>query len=153
MTLGVVIGKFYPPHRGHHFLINTAISQVDELTVIVCDKQGQSIPGETRAQWLREVHPDAYVIVVPDVLTEDDSEAWARYTVKVLGRAPDVVFTSEDYGTAYAQFMGSQHVLVDRKRSKVPVSATLIRSDPQAYDLPPIVGPLIMRVRPGLSAV
>ena len=37
---GVVIGKFYPPHRGHKHLIDTAQAQADQVTVIVCDEDG-----------------------------------------------------------------------------------------------------------------
>jgi len=133
VTRGVVIGKFYPPHRGHHYLISFAAHQVDQVTVIVCHKEGQSIPGETRAGWLREVHPQVNVLVVPDVLPEDDSRAWAEYTLEVLGHRPDVVFTSEDYGDAYASHLQARHVLVDRDRSQVPVSATMIRRDPLAH--------------------
>jgi HTH-type transcriptional repressor of NAD biosynthesis genes len=130
---GLVIGKFYPPHRGHKFLIDTARSQVDHLTVIVCDKAGQTIPGALRGEWLRETHPDVEVLVIPDTLPEDDSAAWAENTRAVLGYVPDVVFTSEDYGDAYARYLGCRHVLVDRTRSHVPISATTIRADPWAH--------------------
>jgi NadR type nicotinamide-nucleotide adenylyltransferase len=133
MKRGIVIGKFYPPHKGHKHLIEAGLSQVDELTVIVCDKVGQTIPGDLRAKWLREMVPPAHVLVVPDVLPEDDSKAWAAYTLRILGYRPDVVFTSEDYGSRYATFMGSQHVLVDKARQSVPISATQIRENPLAH--------------------
>ena len=35
---GLIVGKFYPPHRGHKHLIDTARAQVDDLAVIVCRK-------------------------------------------------------------------------------------------------------------------
>lgn len=130
MTRGLVIGKFYPPHRGHKHLIDTAKSQVDELTVIVCDHKDQAIAGQLRAQWIREIHPGVTVLVVADVLPEDDSKGWAEYTLQVLGYRPDVVFTSEPYGDAYASFLQSQHVLVDQKRQMVSVSGTQIRENP-----------------------
>ncbi len=130
---GLVIGKFYPPHRGHRFLIETARAQVDHLTVLVCDRAGQTIPGALRGAWLREMHPDVEVRVIPDTLPGDDSEAWASYTRAVLGYVPDAVFTSEDYGGPYARFLGCRHVLVDRARVRVPISATAIRADPWAH--------------------
>ncbi len=133
MNRGIVIGKFYPPHRGHKYLIESALAQVDELTIIVCDKNGQKISGEQRAAWLREMTPRARVIVVDDNLREDDSRAWAEYTIEVLGYTPDIVFTSEGYGDAYAKFMGSSHVLIDKERKAVPVSATQIRQNPLEY--------------------
>ena len=129
---GVVIGKFYPPHNGHTYLIDVARTHVDHLTVIVCDRAGQTIPGQVRAAWLRDLHPDVEVICVDDVYPPDDSRLWAELTIRWLGYAPDAVFTSEDYGDAYARFMGSVHVLVDRTRATVPRSGTDVRADPLA---------------------
>ncbi|WP_435018608.1 AAA family ATPase [Tundrisphaera sp. TA3] len=129
MTLGFIVGKFYPPHRGHKFLIDAARRQVDHLIVMVAHHPSQRIPGEMRKAWLERIHPDCDIRLVPDEL-EDDSRQWADFTVRYLGRAPDVVFTSEDYGWKYAEFMGSRHVMIDRERSAVPISGTKIRSAP-----------------------
>ena len=129
-TRGLVIGKFYPPHRGHKFLIDTALEQVDHLDVLICARPEQAIPGELRARWLQEMHPAANVRAIDDPGEDDDSEFWAQYTVRILGSAPDVVFTSEDYGEAYAHFLGCHHVMVDRERTNVPVSARAIRAAP-----------------------
>ena len=115
MTRGVVIGKFHPPHRGHLHLIRRARGRRrghgDRLRA-----GGPADSGSLRAEWLREMAPPARVIVVEDVLPPDDSRAWAAYTREVLGYAPDLVFTSESYGDAYARFLGARHVLVDRER-------------------------------------
>ena len=92
---GVVIGKFYPPHRGHKHLIETALSQAEHVTVIVCDEPDQTIPGELRAAWLAEIHPAATVRVERSPLAHDDSAGWASSTIEWLGHAPDAVFTSE----------------------------------------------------------
>jgi NadR type nicotinamide-nucleotide adenylyltransferase len=61
---------------------------------------------------------------------DDNSKFWAEYTIQILGCAPDVVFTSEDYGEPYAHFLGCRHVMVDRERKHVPVWAWEIRSHP-----------------------
>jgi len=127
---GLVIGKFYPPHRGHKFLIETALRQVDHLDVLICSRADQAIPGELRRQWMQEIHPSAHVRSIDDPGEDDNSKFWAEYTVKILGRAPDVVFTSEDYGEVYARFLGCRHVMVDRQRINVPISARAIRSHP-----------------------
>lgn len=129
MTLGVVVGKFYPPHRGHKHLIDTARSRVDRLVVILAHHPTQTIPGELRLAWLREIHPACDVHLVPDELA-DDSRAWAEFTINHLGRPPDVVFTSEDYGPRYAACMGARHVMVDRLRVSVPCSGTAVRAAP-----------------------
>ena len=132
-STGLVIGKFYPPHRGHHLLIDTAIAQCERVFVMVCDHPSQQIPGELRAACLREVHPAATVIRIDDDLPDDDSAAWAENTKRILGFVPEAVFTSEDYGDPYARFLGSTHVLVDRERIRIPCSGTMIRQDPLAH--------------------
>ncbi len=130
MTTGIVIGKFYPPHRGHSYLIDTAAKFVDHLVVAVCDREDQDISGEMRAAWLRRLHPGTEVIVVEDILKDDDSRAWAEYTLQFLGYAPDFVFTSENYGEAYSSYMGSKHISVDIDRETYPISGTQIRDNP-----------------------
>jgi HTH-type transcriptional regulator, transcriptional repressor of NAD biosynthesis genes len=130
--IGLVIGKFLPPHRGHGLLIETAVAQAERVVVIVCERETDPIPAELRAEWLRELHPAAAVLVVEDRYDERDSAVWADNTVRWLGRAPDVVFTSEDYGERYASLMGARHVAVDPARERVPVSGTAVRSDPFA---------------------
>ncbi|HWQ92422.1 MAG TPA: AAA family ATPase [Clostridia bacterium] len=131
--LGVVIGKFYPPHRGHKLLIGTAQQNCEKVVVIVCERESDEIPGGLRQNWLKEIHPEAEVMLIDDRYDEKDSRVWAENTIRWLGRAPDAVFTSEDYGDKYAGLMGAKHVLVDRPRKTVPVCATAIRSDPYAH--------------------
>lgn len=130
--LGLVIGKFLPPHRGHKLLIDTASAQSEKTVVILCAKPSDFVAGEIRGEWLREIHPAARVMVIDDRYDENDSRVWAENTLRWLGRAPDVVFTSEDYGERYAALMGATHVSVDKTRSRAPVSGTAVRTDPYA---------------------
>ena len=127
---GVVVGKFDPPHRGHHFLIETASGCCEHLVVIVARRPGEPLPAELRAACLREVHPEADVRVVEDAVPADDSAGWAAYTCQILGYRPEAAFTSEDYGDAWARAMGARHVCVDRERRAVPCSGSRIRADP-----------------------
>lgn len=127
---GVVIGKFLPPHAGHHFLIRSALSRCDEVVVIVCGKPSDPIPPDLRSAWLREVHPSARVMLIDDRYDENDSRVWAENTRHWLGRTPDVVFTSESYGDPYAAHLGCRHVLLDHARIAVPCSGTAVRADP-----------------------
>lgn len=129
MTLGFIVGKFYPPHRGHKLLIDTARKQVDRLVVMLAHHPSQTISGELRRDWLREIHPDCEIHLVPDELA-DDSRQWAEFTLRHLGGAPDVVFSSEQYGPEFARWMGSKHVMVDQSRQNVPVSGTAVRAAP-----------------------
>jgi NadR type nicotinamide-nucleotide adenylyltransferase len=129
MITGFTVGKFYPPHRGHKHLIDSARRQVDRLIVMLCHHASQLIPGELRKAWLEEIHPDCEIHLVPDEL-ENDSQQWAAFTLRHLGFKPDIVFTSEEYGHRFAELMGSRHVLVDQQRLAVRISATQIRQSP-----------------------
>lgn len=146
---GVVIGKFLPPHRGHQHLIETATRGSGRLTLFVCAKPTDPIPGEVRAAWIREMHPGVDVRVIDDRYDENDSRVWAENTIRWLGGRPDAVFTSEDYGERYAAHMGCAHVMVDRARTAVPCSGTAIRNDPYAnweFISPPVRGWFAKRV-------
>jgi NadR type nicotinamide-nucleotide adenylyltransferase len=127
---GLIVGKFYPPHRGHKHLIDTAQAQVDELYVIVCQKPGEAPSGDLRAAWLREIHPQAHVLLIDDTYDENDSRVWAENSIRWLGFVPDVVFSSEEYGPRFARHLGCEHVFVDPPRRKVPISGTQVRADP-----------------------
>jgi NadR type nicotinamide-nucleotide adenylyltransferase len=130
-VVGFVVGKFYPPHRGHKHLIDTARRQCDRLVVLLPHHPSQKIPGELRKAWLEEIHPDCEIHLVPDTLGPDDTQGWAEFTIDHLGgRPPDVVFSSEDYGPRFAACMGCRHVMVDRDRATFPISGTRVRQSP-----------------------
>lgn len=147
--LGLVIGKFLPPHRGHKLLIDIATAHSSRTVVILCAKPSDFVPGDIRGQWLREIHPAVEVMVIDDRFDENDSNIWAENTVRWLGCAPDAVFSSEDYGERYSALMGSKHVSVDRQRLRFPVSGTKVRADPFAnWDFiePPVRGWFAKRI-------
>ena len=132
-STGLVIGKFYPPHQGHRYLIETAQAEVERLTVILCQRPGEKPAGAQRANWLRIMHPGVEVKVVDDIYDPSDSRLWAELTLRWLGEAPDVVFTSEAYGDRWARYLGSRHRSVDPQRLRFTVSGSLVRSDPLRY--------------------
>lgn len=128
-AVGVVIGKFNPPHLGHLHLIEQAAAQVQQLFVIVCDRPDQTIRAARRAAWLQADAPgNAAVMLTPDDLPEL-SEPWAKRVLEILPTPPSIAFTSEPWGSAWAAHMGAIHVAVDEHRNTVPISATRIRAD------------------------
>lgn len=130
---GVVLGKFYPPHRGHKYLIDTAQAGCDALTVVVVTADDQTIPGDLRKQWIKEIHPKAFVRRLEDKWGRDnDSPFWGKLTVDTLHFIPEFAFTSEEYGIPWTQAMGNTHVLVDKERVTVPISGTKVRENPEA---------------------
>jgi NadR type nicotinamide-nucleotide adenylyltransferase len=138
----LVVGKFYPPHAGHHHLISTAARASAAVTVVVAPSTVESIPLDERLRWLREVHagePHVRFVGVYDdhPVDYDDPVAWdahcAVFRGALDGRTVDAVFSSEAYGDELARRFCAQHVCVDLSRSHVPVSGTAIRADPAAH--------------------
>ncbi len=132
MKRGLIVGKFLPPHAGHHFLIDTGAAHCDELTVLVCDRPEYTIPAKLRAQWLRAAHPNVIVRVIRDKTDDNDSECWAKEALRHMDGRIDVVFTSEAYGDPWAKAIGCEHYLVDIDRKAYPISGTQVRQDPFA---------------------
>jgi HTH-type transcriptional repressor of NAD biosynthesis genes len=136
---GMIVGKFYPPHAGHHELIDRALTACDRLTVIVAPSRRESIPLDLRVAWLRAEHPGVDVVGVYDdnPIDYDDPDVWeahcAVFREALDGRPVDVVFSSEGYGDELARRFHATHVCVDPERMRVPVSGTAVRADPVAY--------------------
>ncbi|MCD0445113.1 AAA family ATPase [Glycomyces sp. A-F 0318] len=132
---GLVLGKFYPPHAGHHHLIRTAEAGCERLTVLVSHATVESIPMEARMAWLQEAHPGVRVIGAVDDVHMDlhSEEVWNAHMAVFKAAVPervDAVFTSESYGEELARRFGAVHVEVDLDRARFPVSGTKVREDP-----------------------
>ncbi|WP_412078427.1 AAA family ATPase [Streptomyces xanthophaeus] len=132
---GLVLGKFYPPHAGHHHLVRTAQDRCERLTVLVCAASVESVPLVDRVAWMREAHPGAEVVGAVDDIPVDlhDPAVWEAHMAIFRGAVPrpvDAVFTSEGYGTELARRFGAEEVCVDPARTLFPVSGTAVRADP-----------------------
>jgi HTH-type transcriptional repressor of NAD biosynthesis genes len=143
----LIVGKFFPPHVGHEYLIRTALEFSRRVTVLVLAASSEPLPMELRARWLRECFPDAdglrVVAAVDDVPVDYDDEAIWRAHIDVMRRAlsgdaaahdepelpVDVVFSSEEYGETLARWFGARHVCLDRARALYPTSSTAVRRD------------------------
>jgi NadR type nicotinamide-nucleotide adenylyltransferase len=143
---GLVIGKFFPPHRGHAFLVRSAAQFCGRVTVGVFDHPSAALPLDVRSEALRELAaPFGNVTVVHEVddvpIDYDDPSIWDRH-VEIFRRGVrkatadtdavpvDAVFTSEPYGDELARRFGCAHVNLDRDRTWEPISGTAIRADP-----------------------
>lgn len=157
---GLVIGKFYPPHAGHHLLVRAAASLSQRLTVLVCASSVESIPLARRVAWMRAVHPEPHITVhgvVDEHPVDLESDAVWRAHVEIFragarevsGEPVDAVFTSEAYGAELGRRLGARAVCVDPERGLAPVSGTAVRRDPvAAWELlaPPVRAGLARRV-------
>ena len=138
-TRGLTLGKFAPLHKGHQFLIETALAEVDHLTVIIYNEPSVTdIPLSVRASWIRQLYPAVRVIEAWDGPTEtgDTPEIRAKhedYILRVLGIGGITHFySSEFYGQHMSKALGAQDRRVDPARAVVPISGRQIRQDPFA---------------------
>lgn len=151
MKTGLVLGRFLPPHLGHQYLIDFAQNYVDELLVIVGTRPTDTIPGEMRLGWIKEMAPRASIIHVIDENPEETHplywQIWEQTLRTALPYIPDYIFASEDYGWKLAELLGMQYIPVNHERTLVPVSATLIRSNPLKYwqYIPAVVRPYFVK--------
>ncbi|MBE1548119.1 NadR type nicotinamide-nucleotide adenylyltransferase [Mycobacterium sp. OAS707] len=134
---GLLIGKFYPPHLGHHAGIRAAAARCRRFTVLVMSAAVESIPLEQRVSWLREEHrSDANVRVLgvrcDAPLDVTDEQVWTAQVAVMqaalrCGCAPavDAVFCGDDYGDELASRFGATAVRLDRYGSSTAVRRDL----------------------------
>ena len=63
MKIGFTIGKFAPLHKGHQYLIEKGIKEMDEFYVIVYETNVIDIPLEQRAKWIKELYPEVNILL------------------------------------------------------------------------------------------
>jgi HTH-type transcriptional repressor of NAD biosynthesis genes len=137
---GLIVGKFYPPHAGHHALIAAAERECERVTVVVAPSTQESVPLEFRLRWLREAHgPRVHFVGVYDdhPIDYDDPAAWelhmAVFRTAAGADRVDAVFSSEAYGVELAARFHAEPVIVDLPRENVPISGTAVRADPVGH--------------------
>lgn len=132
---GFVLGKFCPLHKGHMLLIETALSHVEQLYVVVDNTMDDVIAVNRRMQWVKNEYPEAIVMTQPHPLPQDPTETpdfwniWKETLCALLPEKIEIVFASETYGERLAKELNAQFMMVDYERRLVPISATSIRTD------------------------
>lgn len=138
-TTGLTLGKYAPFHRGHQYVIETALAEVDELVVLIYDTPVTSIPLSVRARWIRQLYPQVTVIEGWDgpegYATDRASEIEQEdYIIQMLaGRQITHFYSSEFYGDHVSKALHAVDRRVDEARHAVPISATMIRENPFKY--------------------
>lgn len=151
--VGLILGKFLPPHAGHEYLVQFGRGFASRLYVLVCTLEREPIPGHLRAVWMRELFPDVRVIHIAEDLPQEPSEhpefwpIWREVVMRAVGEPIDFVFASEEYGHRLAAELGATFVPVDLARTQVPISGTAIRRDLLGNwsFLPPCVRPYFVK--------
>lgn len=158
----LAVGKFYPPHAGHHALIDAAVEECGRVYVAVCYSKVESIPVEDRIAWLKDRHPTVRFFPVHDdspvnytdetwdlflrALVAGLHTVWANHGLSSMYRLPNVIYSGEDYAPEFAvrlrkyidenvNLMSSSPEISVRMmdRKELPLSATKFRNDPVAY--------------------
>lgn len=137
---GLTLGKFAPFHKGHQFLIETALSQMDEVIVIIYEaRETTSVPLNIRADWVRKLYPQVQVIEAWDGPTEvgNTPEIKKKHEDYIINRLKlqgiTHFYSSEFYGEHMSLALRAVNQIVDYNRKTVPISGTQIRKDTFAY--------------------
>src|SRR5512145_2483055 len=145
---GLTLGKYAPLHRGHQLVIETGLSEMDEMIVIIYDApETTAIPLAVRSGWIRTLYPAVQVIEAwdgPTVVgyTPEIMRTHERYVLDTLGIAGVTHFySSEPYGEHMSRTLGAIDRRVDGARVRVPISAAQVRVHPFTYReyVPPLV--------------
>ncbi len=137
--IGFTIGKFAPFHKGHQYLIEKAIKEMDEFYVIVYETDVINIPVEVRADWIKRIYPQVNILYAKNPpmeygLDEKRVKIQIDYLKEIIKGIPVTDFySSEPYGKFVAKYMNVNDDRVDSKRVEVPICATNIRKDISRY--------------------
>ena len=102
--VGMILGKFMPPHAGHEYAVHLGRNFTSRLHVLVCSLEGDPIPGQLRYDWARELFPDTNVVHIDADLPQEPADhpdfwnIWRTTIEQAVGEPIDYVFASEEYG-------------------------------------------------------
>lgn len=147
--IGAFAGKFLPPHIGHVTEIENSAKLCDELLVVVADNTDNSkrlceqaglpyISATLRIKWLRE-HFKGNKKIKVIYMCEDGlpkfplgMAEWSKRFKEITKHKVNMKFADETYRQLNEKYFPEcEFVCFDR--SKINISATDIRSDPQKH--------------------
>ncbi len=133
--IGFTIGKFAPFHKGHQFLIETALKEVEKMIVVVYDTDLIDIPSNKRAEWIKELYPNVEIRFAHNPpmqygLDEQSVKIQMEYLSGIMKDVkPTHFYSSEKYGASVAKYMNLIDRRIDNDRQIVPIRATNIREN------------------------
>ena len=137
--IGFTIGKFAPFHKGHEYLIETALQDMDEFYVVVYDTPQFDIDVGTKVEWITKKFPNVKILKEFDSpkqygLDEQSVDIQMEYLSKIIEDIPvNYFYSSEDYGKCVAEYLNIENVVVDKERVNYPISAGMIRKNTEKY--------------------
>ena len=136
--IGFTIGKFAPLHKGHQYLIETAMKEMDEFYVVVYDTDVIKNSPQERAEWIKKLYPKAHILYAFNSpkqygLDKESVNIQMKYLSNIIKDIPVTHFySSEPYGEKVANYLHINNRIVDKERNVVPISARKIRQDSNA---------------------
>lgn len=135
MKIGFTIGKFAPLHKGHQYLIEKGIKEMDEFYVIVYETNVIDIEIEQRAKWIKKLYPKVKILLAKNPpsqygLDEESVKIQIDYLKNIIKDISVTHFyNSEPYGKYVAKSLDIKEIQVDRLREKYTISGTKIREN------------------------
>lgn len=136
MKVGLTIGKFSPLHKGHQHIIETALSEMDHVIVMIyACPETTNCPLAVRSQWIRDLYPEVEVIEAPDGPTmmgdtPEIQKIHKEYILRALkGRKISHFYNSEFNGKHLSKALRAKNRIVEMKKDKFPISGTAVRDD------------------------
>lgn len=132
--VGFTIGKFAPLHKGHQYLIETAIKEMDKFIVIIYETDLINIPIEVRAKWIEKLYPNVEIRYAKNPpkqygLDKESVDIQMEYLSNIIKDIkPTHFYSSEPYGKCVADSLKIVDRRIDNKREQVSISATDIRN-------------------------
>ena len=137
--VGFTIGKFAPFHKGHEYLIETALKDMDEFYVVVYDTPELNIDISKKIKWIKNRFPNVNIFKAFNSpkqygLDEESVKIQMEYLLKIIKNINvGYFYSSEEYGKHVAQYLNIKNVIVDKNRVNCPIHAGMIRSDLEKY--------------------
>lgn len=147
--IGLTLGKYAPFHKGHQYVIDTMLREMDETIVVIYDTDVTPIPLPVRSNWIRTLYPQVKVIEAwngPEGYSNEREHEIQEeeYIKSLIGDIQITAFyCSEYYGDHMSKALNCLDRRVDEARKVVPVSGTMIRENPYKYRA--FVDPIVYR--------
>ncbi|MDM8553444.1 AAA family ATPase [Desulfococcaceae bacterium HSG7] len=140
MQIGLTLGKYAPFHKGHQYVIETALREMDKVIVIIYDApETTTVPLNIRADQIRKLYPQVTVTEAWDGPSEvgDSPEIRKKHEDYIIHnlniKHVDAFYSSEFYGLHVSQALRAENRIVDKERIAYNISSTLIRQNPYKY--------------------
>ena len=136
--IGFTIGKFAPLHKGHQFVLETALKEMDEVYCVVYDTDIINIDVKQRAEWIKKLYPTVHIIYAYNSpkqygLDDESVNIQMTYLSNLIKDIPITHFySSELYGEKVSNYLNIENRLIDLDKKVIPINSTKIRNNYEA---------------------